>query len=109
MELCEFSVALSKIVERYNLEVLTCGDIVDKIEIVTPDVNRPGLQLCGFFDYFQKTRIQVFGKVEHTYVSGMSKEEKEKCFDALFSTQIPALIVTRGQELFEEMEFYSKK
>ena len=109
MELCEFKVSLSKIVERYNLEVLTCNDEVYKTEITTPDVNRPGLQLCGFFDYFEKSRIQVFGKVEHTYVKGLSKEKKEECFDALFSKKFPALIVTRGQEIFEEMKFFSEK
>lgn len=109
METSDFSVKLSKLVEKFHLEILTCEDAVKKTDINNYDVNRPGLQICGFFDYFEKSRIQVFGKVEHTYVSGLTSDEKLTCFENLFASGIPALIITRSLEMFDEMKMASVK
>ena len=108
METSEFSVSLKKIVEDFKLEVLTNPDKISDIQINNTDVNRPGLQICGFFDYFEKTRIQVFGKVEHTYIEGLEPEERLKRFDELFSMNIPVLVISRNQEMFEEMKIASE-
>ena len=109
MENFEFSVSLERIVENFKLEVLTNADRLAEIEIVNSDVNRPGLQICGFFDYFEKTRIQLFGRVEHTYMQGLESEERAKRLDALFSKDIPAVVITRNQDMFEEMRQASEK
>ena len=109
METSEFSVSLKKIVEDFKLEVLTNPDKISDIQINNTDVNRPGLQICGFFDYFEETRIQVFGKVEHTYIEGLEPEERLKRFDELFSKNIPVLVISRNQEMFEEMKIASEK
>ncbi|MBO5452545.1 MAG: HPr(Ser) kinase/phosphatase [Clostridia bacterium] len=109
METSEFSVSLKKIVDDFKLEVLTNPDRVEEIQINNTDVNRPGLQICGFFDYFEKTRIQVFGKVEHTYMEGLDSEERMKRFDALFSKEFPVMIISRNQEMFDEMKIASEK
>ena len=109
MENFEFSVSLERIVENFKLEVLTNADRLAEIKIINSDVNRPGLQICGFFDYFEKTRIQLFGRVEHTYMQGLESDERAKRLDALFSKDIPAVVITRNQDMFEEMKQASEK
>ena len=98
-----FSVNLGKIVEDGKLEVITCAERIKDIEIVNADVNRPGLPIAGFFDYFESSRIQVFGKVEFTYLENLSSQERSVRINALFEKHIPVAIVTRGQEIFPEM------
>ena len=93
-------VKLNQLVEEYRLEVLRKGAHYDTCEITTEDVSRPGLQLSGYFDYFDAERIQIIGKVECTYLEGMSREERQKAFERLFSRDIPALIISRGMEPF---------
>lgn len=109
MEKQVFSVSLKKIVDKCRLEVITGEKDLEEIEIINADVNRPGLQIAGFFDYFETTRIQVFGKVESTYFEQLDPDMKKKRMDALFAKKIPALILTRAQEVFPEMITASKK
>lgn len=103
MEEMKFTVKLSKLIEDFKLEkVYTTGDCAER-NITTPDVNRPSLQLTGFYDYFDNERLQVLGMVEYTYLSKISHEERMERLEMLFSKKIPALVVTRNQELFEGM------
>ncbi|BDF67803.1 HPr kinase/phosphorylase [Oscillospiraceae bacterium] len=104
-----YSVKLSKLVEEYSLDVLRKGKGYEKCLIRTEDVNRPGLQLIGFFDYFDPMRLQVLGKVESTFLEGMTAEDRRKSFEQLLAQDIPALILTRGMEPFPEcMEMAEK-
>ena len=89
------AIKLTKLVERFELEVLNQGKNYDRCLIRADDVNRPALQILGFFDYFAPDRIQVIGKVEWTYLNNQSPEERRKCFDAFLEKPIPALILTR--------------
>lgn len=98
-----FSVDLRKIINKQRLEIVTCEDIVDNIKITNMDVNRPGLPLTGFFDYFDASRIQVFGKMESTYLEKLSAEEEYEKIDRLFSAGIPALVITRALQPSEQM------
>ena len=103
MEEMKFTVKLSKLIEDFKMEkVYTTGDCAER-NITTPDVNRPSLQLTGFYDYFDNERLQVLGMVEYTYLSKISHEERMERLEMLFSKKIPALVVTRNQELFEGM------
>ena len=97
------SIKLTKLVERFELKVLNAGKNYDRCLIRADDINRPALQILGFFDYFAPDRIQVIGKVEWTYLSNQSSEERRKCFDAFFEKPIPALILTRSLEPFPEL------
>ena len=97
------SIKLTKLVERFELKVLNEGKNYDRCLIRADDINRPALQILGFFDYFAPDRIQVIGKVEWTYLSNQSSEERRKCFDAFFEKPIPALILTRSLEPFPEL------
>ncbi len=98
-----YETPLSKIVERFKLEVICCGDAIPDIQISNMDVNRPALPITGFFDYFEAQRIQIFGKVEYTYFSQLDDKKKVKAMDMLFSKKIPALIITRDLEVFPQI------
>ncbi len=103
MEDINFTVKLSQLIEDFKLEKLFVTPEYENTEIVTPDVNRPSLQLTGFYDYFDNNRIQILGMVEYTYLSKISDEERNRQLEMLFSKKIPALIITRGQEVLEGM------
>ena len=68
MENYNFSVELGKIVEEFDLEKIWVSKDYEKTRIVTNEVNRPSLQIAGFFDYFYNNRIQIIGKVELSYL-----------------------------------------
>lgn len=99
----DFESPLRKIVDRFKLETLCCEDEIDNIMISQMDVNRPGLPIAGFFDYFDPNRIQVFGKVEYTYFSQLDSDKKASSMEGLFSKKIPALVISRGLDAFPEM------
>lgn len=104
-----YSVKLTKLISEFDLEVVRKGKDCDATLIRAEDVNRPGLQLAGFFDYFDPNRLQLIGKVETTYLEGFTSEERRQKFEALMSRDIPALIMTRGIEPFPEcMEMAEK-
>lgn len=105
----EYSVKLTKLVEKYHLEVLRKGSDYENRQVRTQDLNRPGLQLIGYFDYFDPERIQVLGKVERTFMETKTEAERREMVSNLFAYDIPALVITRGMEPFPEtMELAEK-
>ena len=105
----EFFVTIDQIIKEFKLEKVFLAENYNDIQITTPDINRPSLQLSGFYDYFDPSRIQVIGKVEMTYLEKLSHEEREKSIDMLFGMKIPLLVISRNQEPFEEMVSLAKK
>ncbi len=103
------SVKLSKIINELSLEKLYYTDKHNDISIETSDINRPGLQLGGFFEYFGTDRIQIIGKVEMTYLAKLESELRYKSLFALFSTGIPCVVLARGMEPFPEMMQVAKE
>ena len=104
-----YSVKLGKLVEEFRLEVLRGGAGYEDLLIRTEDVNRPGLQLTGFFDYFDPKRLQIIGRVETTYLEGLTPEQRRVSFEQLLSQDIPALIISRGLDPYPEcMEMAEK-
>ncbi len=97
-----YSVKLTKLVEEFHLEVLRKGSNYESQVVQVTDVNRPGLQLIGFFSYLDPKRLQLLGKVENTFLSNMTAAERRKSFDQLLAQDIPALIITRGLQPFPE-------
>ena len=103
------TVKLKKIIENFDLETLRGPEGYQDRLITTDDVNRPGLQLTGFFDYFDEKRLQMIGLVETSYLEKLSSQQRLNSFDALFSYNFPALIISRGLEPFDEcMEMAEK-
>lgn len=110
MEEMKFTIALSKIVDEFQFEKLYESKNFDDIVIGRTDVNRPALQIIGFYDYFDNKRIQILGKVELTYLEQFGYEKRRSLLEPLFRSGIPALIITRGMqvgpEVFELAEEY---
>ena len=104
-----FSVKLSEIIKTLKLEKLYCPDEMLETEIDCADVNRPSLQLTGFFDYFNPKRIQIIGKVEMTYLDQLDEQERKKREEALLSQGVPAVIFTRGIEPYPEIKDLAEK
>ncbi len=99
------SVKLTEIIEKMKLEYLTDEIDISKIKITQPDINRPALQMAGYFEHFEATRLQIIGFVEYTYMQSLSKERQAEVYDELLSYPIPAIIFCRElipDELFLE-------
>ncbi len=97
------SVKLSAIIQEYSLDLICTPQGYEDVEITVADVNRPSLQLAGFYEYFDPNRIQLIGKVEYTYLESLSPEERYDALDRLMQEPIPAMILTRNQEPFPEL------
>ncbi len=96
-------VSLREIVEKMNLKNLTSDvDLAGK-EVHVPDINRPALQLAGYFDHFDSDRVQIIGYVESTYLQTLAEEKKLKMYDELLSHKIPCLIFSRDLEVDKEL------
>ncbi len=83
-------VSLDKFIQELNLEVIYAPEGYENIQIRTEDVNRPGLQLAGFFDYFVPQRIQLIGLVETTYLTNLTADYRRTSFEKLFTYDVPA-------------------
>ncbi len=97
------SVKLSKVIEKMKLVNLTPDIDITNIRITQPDINRPALQMTGFFAHFDATRLQIIGFVEYTYMEGMTVEQREEIYTKLLSFDIPAIVYCRDlqpDELF---------
>ena len=79
---------LHKLVEAFGFEILNKGRDYDTREITISDLNRPALQLVGFYDYFEPRRLQVFGKAEMRYLQVMETEKRREVFDNFFRCEI---------------------
>lgn len=95
-------VPLSSIIKEFKLEVLSQSSQFDKTKIQVTSINRPGLQLMGYYDYFDEKRVQLLGKAEYSYMRTMTADQRFTFFDSLFSRGIPALIIARDLEIFPE-------
>ncbi len=103
------SIKLGAIIDNFNLEVLYGPEGYREREITIEDVNRPGLQLTGFFDYFDAKRMQLIGLVETSYLEHMTPEQRQRSFDMLLSYNFPALLFARNLEPFPECMAMAKK
>lgn len=92
------NVFLKTMVEEFNLTVVFASSDYDKVQIMVEEVTRPGLPLTGFFNHFERLRLQVIGHVEADYIHTLSHERKLKIYDELFSYKIPALIFAKNIE-----------
>ncbi len=98
-----YTVPLKTIVREHEFTVLHPSSDFDTAEISSADLNRPGLQLAGFYDYFDPCRIQMIGKVETTYLMGLPAEERYHRLARFLSYKPAAVIVCHGSETPEEL------
>ncbi len=91
-------VRLEEVVEKMNLENLTPEIDISGRKVRQSEVNRPALELTGYFDHFAAGRIQIIGLVEHSYIDQMEEKDEREMFEKLFSLDVPMVIFTRGLE-----------
>ncbi len=100
-------VTLDRIISSEHLQIVympdTAGEKGAKRTVVSTDVNRPGLPLLGFFDHFDKDRIQILGNVEMSFIAEKTPKERTDIFDDLFAKNIPAIVVTRSIPIPDEL------
>ena len=96
-------VKITELVEKMNLKNLTPDIDLTGRYITVPEINRPALQLTGYFDHFDSVRAQIIGVVENTYLGTLSKEQKVGVYRQLLSYGIPCLIYTTNIEPEEEL------
>ena len=96
-------IPLTKIVDNYGLINHTPEINTDEIRINIPEVNRPALQLAGFFEHFDKERVQIIGNVEYAFLDNMQRQNRQWVYEKLMSSGIPCLILCRGNKPDEDM------
>lgn len=89
------NVKLERIIEKMQLENLTPELDISKIRVTQPDINRPALQMAGYFEHFEATRLQIIGFVEYTYMEGLPEARKKEIYQRLLSCEIPAIVFCR--------------
>ena len=88
-------VNLTEIIAKMKLENLTPEVEVKGIKITQPDINRPALQLAGYFEHHEPTRVQIIGFVEYSYMEAMPEERKLEIYNQFFSYTMPCVVYCR--------------
>ncbi len=94
----EFSVPLSQIAEALNLTEVYVAEDYKETNISTVEINRPGLELTGYLEFFDNKRIQVLGNTEFSYLGRYGPEAQKMVIDSIFSFGPPAVIICRDIE-----------
>lgn len=103
------AVSLSKFINEFELEKIYETNDIDNVMIRTADVMRPGLQLAGFYDYFDAHRVQIMGKVEFTFLEQFPTDDRENRIEEFFQQDFPCLVITRSLQIFPEMMDLAEK
>lgn len=98
-----FSVPLKKIIKEFHLEAVYMPPNSEDRLVQSADINRPGLNLTGFYEYFDNKRIQIVGKGEHAYLSELSDEQRKQRISELFRLGFPCIVFARDLEIFPEV------
>ena len=98
----KYSVKLKSVAEEHGLTPLTLSKNYETALVTTADVNRPAMQLTGFYNYFDPRRIQIMGRVESTYLDTLSTEERLRTFERFMQYDICALVICHGVPAFPE-------
>ncbi len=100
------SVSIERVIEKFKLKNLTPQINAENIKIHQPDINRPALQLAGYFEHFEETRPQIIGFVEFSYMENLPEERKREVYPRVISEKTPCIIFCRGlhpDEMFMEI------
>lgn len=102
-----YSISLHRLIEEFGFEEIYVPD--RNIAITNPEVNRPGLALAGFFELFEPSRIQIVGRAEHRYLSGLTAADRARTISSFMKTKVAAVIITTGLEIFEDFVTSAKE
>ena len=107
--MASFSVSLGKLATMLNLDTIYAPHELSEIPITTADVNRPGIMLAGYYQYFDPNRIQICGMVEMSYLNELPSEVRRAHLEKLFSLKPPAVIITRSLEAMPDFLEFAKQ
>lgn len=96
-------VSIKKIIDKMELKILNPEVDVKSRYVTVSDVNRPALQLTGYFEHFEKDRVEIIGMVEYTYLQKLEESEKLDIYQKFFSYNIPCVIFSRNLQPDEEL------
>ena len=105
----DYKVSLAKIIKDFSLETIYLPDNPEQLFVSNVEVNRPGLQLAGYYEFFDSERVQIIGKSEDSYLDELADDELCKCLDAFFSKKPPMVIVSRRLNISEAMKNAAEK
>ncbi len=97
------TIPLCKLIDEFSLEQVVVPADLQERQITTAEVNRPGLALAGFFEYFEAPRIQLIGKAEHRYLVEQTPDDRLACLDRFMAAGPSAVIVTTHLEVLPEL------
>ena len=97
-----YTIPLKTVVQEHKLKEIHLSKDYDTAVVTTSDVNRPAMQLTGFYDYFDPLRIQIIGKVESTYLETLTEPVRKSVFDKFMSYDIAALVICHECPVFPE-------
>ena len=95
----EYTVELSKIIKEFSLETIYLPAEPEEIKICNNDINRPGLQLGGYYEYFDNTRIQIIGRSEESFIKHFKTDKYFELVNEFFSKKPAAVIISRSMTL----------
>ena len=104
-----YTVELSKIIDEFKLETIYLPDLPEKILVECSRVNRPGLQMVGFYDHYEQERLQIIGKVEHLFLGQLNAEERSRRLEDFFRSAPVGVIFTTSIEIDDSTVAYAEK
>ena len=90
------TVEMTKMVEKLDLKNLTPDIDITEMKLVSPEINRPALQLAGYFDHFAAERVQIVGFVEYTYLQTLTEERKTEIYEKMLKRKVPCVVFSRS-------------
>ena len=101
----DFTISLSRIVKEFSLEILNMPTDPESIMISTAEINRPGLQFAGYYEYFDPNRIQILGMSEIGFLNRFTEEKLNERVGEFFAKKPTAVVIARG---LSENDVYKK-
>lgn len=89
------NISLQRLIDKMKLTNLTPEIDISDIKISQPDINRPALQIAGYFENYESTRLQIVGFVEYTYMEGMEEKRKREILEQLLDHPTPGFVFCR--------------
>lgn len=107
-----YEVALEKMIEEMDLVSYTPEIDISKLSIHQSEINRPALQLSGFFERFAQNRVQIIGRVEHAYIKEILEKDRFKMlevYEQFFNSKVPCVVFARGLKPTKALLYMSEK
>jgi len=104
-----YTVSLAKIIDKFKLETVYLPTLPEDILVNCSRVNRPGLQMVGFYDHYEQSRLQIIGKVEHLFLAQLSPEERSRRLSDFFRSCPVGVIYTTSIEISPETVEFAEK